>query len=213
MRPALRTWSSRRETLVLAAGLLLPRGLAAAQLPPTPRQTEGPFYPVKLPSDLDDDLVRVTGLDAMAMGQVTHVLGRVLDRQGRPLPGTLVEIWQCDANGRYHHPGDRGRTPDPAFQGYGRTLTDTGGGYRFRTIRPVAYPGRTPHIHFKVRSPDGAALTTQMYVRGEPLNERDGLLAGVRDPAARERLLVSLAPAPDLEAGALAGTFEIVLDV
>ena len=82
----------------------------------------------------------------------------------------------------------------------------------FRTIRPVAYPGRTPHIHFKVRTPDGAALTTQMYVRGEPRNERDGLLAAVRDPAARERLLVSLDPAPGLETDALAGTFEIVLD-
>ena len=209
---------SRRGALLLAAGsgaaLVLPRRLlAASELVPTPRQTEGPFYPIELPSDLDSDLVRVTGADATAMGQVAHLTGRVLDRRGRPLPRALVEIWQCDANGRYHHPGDRGRARDPGFQGYGRTLTDGGGGYRFRTIRPVAYPGRTPHIHFKVRTEDGATLTTQMYVRGEPRNERDGVLNAVRDRAARERLLVSLEPAPDVESGALAGTFDIILSV
>jgi protocatechuate 3,4-dioxygenase, beta subunit len=107
----------------------------------------------------------------------------VLDARGRPLPGYLVEIWQCDAHG--HYLAERGSSwsdwlkkreaPDPGFQGYGRTLTDAGGGYRFRTIRPVSYPGRTPHIHFKVRRDGRELLTTQMYVAGEPGNERDGI--------------------------------------
>lgn len=216
MRPAARSILPRRGllgggALVLATGLAPRRALAA--LLPTPPQSEGPFYPPSLPRDIDADLVRVTGLDARAMGTVTHVVGRVLDRDGRPVPRALVEIWQCDANGRYLHPGDRGRNPrDPAFQGYGRTLTDAGGGYRFRTIRPVPYPGRTPHIHFKVAVPGLGELTTQMYVKGEPGNARDFLLNSVRDPAARERLLVELSPAEAIESGALTGTFDIVLD-
>jgi len=194
---------------LVGAGLALP---ARAALLATPRQTEGPFYPPELPRDDDNDLVRVTGADARALGQVTHVLGRVVDRAGRPLPGVLVEIWQCDANGRYLHPGDRGARPrDWHFQSYGRTLTDASGGYRFRTIRPVPYPGRTPHIHFKLSREGAELLTTQMYVAGEPGNERDFLLRSVRDPAARARLLVDLRPAGAIEAGALAGTFEIVV--
>jgi protocatechuate 3,4-dioxygenase beta subunit len=107
---------------------------------------------------------------------------------------------------------DRAAPPlDDDFQGYGRTITDGAGGYRFRTIRPVPYPGRTPHIHFAVSGPGSARFTTQMYVAGEPLNERDGVLMGVRDPAARARLIVPLLPAPGVEANALAGTFDIVI--
>lgn len=206
-----------RRRLVVAgaaglAGVSLRAPNVLASLLATPRQSEGPFYPPVLPRDDDNDLVRLVGADAQALGRVTHVLGRVVDREGRPLPGILVEIWQCDANGRYLHPGDSGGRPrDPRFQGYGRTLTDAAGDYRFRTIRPVAYPGRTPHIHFKLSREGRELLTTQMYVAGEPLNERDFLLNAVRDPAARARLLVELAPAGDIEAEALAGRFEIVL--
>jgi protocatechuate 3,4-dioxygenase beta subunit len=143
--------TERRLILIGAAtavgAILQPKLLHAAGLVLTPRQTEGPFYPVELPTDRDSDLVRVTGADAQAMGQVAHVMGRVLDPRGRPVPGALVEIWQCDANGRYLHPGDRGGPRDLRFQGYGQALTEAGGGYHFRTIRPVPYPGRTPHIH------------------------------------------------------------------
>ena len=206
---------------VLRAGLLAlpaltPGGVRAADLLPTPPQTEGPFYPDELPRDTDSDLVRVTGADAQALGRVAHVLGRVVDRHGRPLPGVPVEVWQCDAHGRYLARGDTawfGRRParDPGFQGYGRTLTDAGGGYRFRTIRPVAYPGRTPHIHFKVRGARGnELLTTQMYVAGEPGNARDGIYGGL-SPDERERVTVALREAPEIEGGALAGTFEIVV--
>jgi protocatechuate 3,4-dioxygenase beta subunit len=97
------------------------------------------------------------------------------------------------------------------FQGYGQTITDETGGYQFRTIRPVPYPGRTPHIHFAVSGPGLARFTTQMYIAGEPLNEHDSVLMGVRDPAARARLIVPLRPAPGSEVTALAGTFDIVL--
>jgi len=209
-RPMLR----RRVLAGSAAALalsLLPRLPAFAALMPTPRQTEGPFYPVELPPEVDNDLVRI-GAGELAQGTITHVTGRVLDTSGRPIAGTTIEIWQCDSNGRYHHPGDRrGPPPDDAFQGFGRALADSDGAYAFRTIRPVAYPGRTPHIHFAVMAPGRRRFITQMYVAGEPGNERDRLLNAVQDPEARARLIVPLVAAPQVEAGALAGRFDIVL--
>ncbi len=205
----------RRRVLAvgLAAGVgaVLPGGVSAALLP-TPRQSTGPFYPLRLPLDSDADLVQVEGRDRAAAGTVTHVFGRVLDLSGRPVAGARVEIWQCDAFGYYHHPRDRGGQADPNFQGYGRTVVGEDAAFRFRTIRPVPYPGRTPHIHFAISGPGIERLTTQMYVAGEPLNAHDGLLNRVRDPAARARLIVPLEPAPEVEPGALAGRFDIVLD-
>jgi protocatechuate 3,4-dioxygenase beta subunit len=208
----------RRELLMGAAALALPAWptLATASTDPvvTPGQTEGPFYPVKLPSDMDADLVRVQGQAAQAVGQVAHVSGRVLDKRGGIVKGAMLEIWQCDANGIYNHPGDNGqKRRDVAFQGYGRTTVDGEGRYGFRTIRPVAYPGRTPHIHFKVHAPGAGRLTTQMYVAGEPQNARDGLLRSIRDARARESVIVTLLPAGEIEPGALKGTFDIVLDL
>lgn len=127
---------------------------ALAALTATPQQTTGPFYPIELPLDRDNDLARVTGAAAPAQGQITHVLGRVLDREERPIAGARIEIWQCNAFGRYHHPRDTRDAPlDPGFQGYGETVSAADGGYRFRTIKPVSYPGRTPHIHFAVTAP------------------------------------------------------------
>jgi protocatechuate 3,4-dioxygenase beta subunit len=139
-----------------------------------------------------------------------HVVGRVLDAEGRPVAGTRMEIWQCDAFGRYHHPLDGGGA-DPNFQGFGATTAAADGAWRFRTIRPVAYPGRAPHIHFAIFPPGGVRFTTQMYVAGEPLNDGDMLLSRVRDPQARARLIVPLTAADSLEAGALLGHFDIVL--
>jgi protocatechuate 3,4-dioxygenase beta subunit len=199
--------------LAAVGTLTLPRDAAAqgAGLVPTPAQTTGPFYPVAFPSDVDNDLVVLRGAEARAEGSVTHVMGRVLGLDGRPIAGAAVEIWQCDARGRYLHPGDRGGAPrDSAFQGYGRAASGPDGAYRFRTIRPVAYPGRTPHIHFAVKAP-GRELVTQMYVAGEPLNERDGLYRSIRDPRQRAAVTVRLDEANGLEPGALAGTFDIVL--
>ncbi len=197
--------------LAAGAGVVLPNGVAAA-LVPTPRQSTGPFYPVQLPLDSDADLVQVQGRERAAAGTVTHVFGRVLDHSGRPVVGARVEIWQCDAYGYYHHPRDRGGRADANFQGYGHMVVGKDAAYRFRTIKPVPYPGRTPHIHFAISGPGFEKLTTQMYVAGEPLNARDGLLNRVRDPAARARLIVPLEPMPKLEQGALAGQFDIVLD-
>src|SRR3954463_3032979 len=152
------------EDVVAPGAVLLPHGLHAQQsLVPTPQQTAGPFYPVQFPEDIDNDLVQMRGVEAHASGVVTHVMGRVLGTDGKPIPNATVEIWQCDAHGRYLHPADTGKRPrDTAFQGYGRMTSGADGAYQFRTIRPVAYPGRTPHIHFAVRTSSGRQLVTQM---------------------------------------------------
>jgi len=140
---------------------------------PTPSQTEGPFYPVSLPRDSDFDLLCNGTLD-YRRGRPAWVEGTVADLQGKPVAGAQVEIWQCDEAGHYHHPGDGGKA-DPAFQGFGRVTVGADGKYRFRTIRPVAYSGRTPHIHVKVKLGTRELLTTQLYVADEPGNERDGI--------------------------------------
>jgi protocatechuate 3,4-dioxygenase beta subunit len=210
----------RRRDMILGAtaALLvptLPQALAASSgLIVTPGQTEGPYYPLSFPTDMDNDLVRVQGRAAQAMGRVAHIGGRVLDRKGEPVRGARVEIWQCDARGIYNHPDQPGlQRRDAAFQGYGRADVAADGGYRFRTIRPVAYAGRTPHIHFKVHAPGAGRLTTQMYIAGERQNATDFVLNRIRDAKARESLMVGLAAADDLEQGALKGTFDIVLDL
>jgi protocatechuate 3,4-dioxygenase beta subunit len=164
---------SRRAAVVAMPALLLG---AHAQQPPrrlTPAQTEGPFYPVQLPADTDGDLLR-NGTLSYAAGEAATVAGSITDPDGRPLAGAQIEIWQCDAAGHYHHPGDGSRA-DPSFQGFGRVQADAQGRWQFRTIRPVAYVGRTPHIHVKVRAGGRELLCTQLYVEGDPHNERDGL--------------------------------------
>lgn len=203
-----RLWT-RRSLLAVAATIPALPALAAAVA--TPRQTEGPFYPVRLPLDIDNDLVQVTGAAARAQGTVTHIAGRVMTLDGQPLAGARVEIWQCDAKGIYLHPGsgDPARR-DAGFQGFGATVSAADGGYRFRTIRPAPYIGRTPHIHFAVAAPGRPRLVTQMYVAGEPGNDRDMVLRGLTQ-AARAAVMVELSPAPQVEAGALAGRFDIVL--
>jgi protocatechuate 3,4-dioxygenase beta subunit len=149
------------------------RAQPASTRRPTPAQTEGPFYPVTIPKDSDFDLLR-NGSSAYAKGQPAWIEGTVSDLQGRPVAGSVVEIWQCDGGGHYHHPGD-GNRANAAFQGFGRVTVGADGRYRFRTIRPVPYTGRTPHVHVKVKSGSRELLTTQLYVAGDPHNERDGL--------------------------------------
>ena len=204
-----------RRSLLLGSGLALisAQRAFAATLATTPQQTEGPFYPVGFPADMDNDLVQVRGQAARAMGTVLHLEGRVLDASGRPMPGTLVEIWQCDAQGIYDHPRQPGRERrDQAFQGYGRMQADADGRYSFRTLKPVAYPGRTPHIHFKAATAAGGQLTSQFYIAGEPQNERDFVYrAAARSPLQRERIEMRLEPASGLEAGALATSMDIVV--
>lgn len=205
---------SRRLVVAGAGTLLLPaRAGLGASLGLTPSQTEGPFYPVAFPVDVDNDLVQVRGGPTRAMGTVLHLDGRVLDGAGRQLAGATVEIWQTDAHGLYDHPRQPGRERrDSAFQGYGRMAADADGRYSFRTLEPVAYPGRAPHIHFKVTTADGRKLTSQFYLAGNPLNDGDFVFRdAARDPRQRERIEMRLAPANGVEAGAFATTMDIVL--
>lgn len=187
-------------------------------------QTEGPFYPYDdKPTDQDGDLVRVTGLDAQAQGEVTHVTGVACRRGGAPLAGALIEIWQCDQGGRYIHRDDPhvSRPRDAGFQGYGKVLTDAQGGFRFRTIKPVAYaitPGaspiwRTPHIHVAISTRDVRRLTSQLYVAGEPLNVDDILLRELTDEAQRDGMVRPYVPADDIEAGALKVHYDLVVPI
>lgn len=200
---------ARTAASLAAAGSAVGAGASALVL--TPRQSRGPFYPAEYPLDQDNDLVDVEGRSVPAQGEVVVVHGQVLDERGRPAAHSRVEIWQCDVNGRYHHPRDRRNAPlDENFQGWGRFETASDGRYWFRTIRPVPYPGRAPHIHFAVSGPDFEPLVTQMYVDGAPENERDRLFRSIRDPRQRESVLVRFAADPDL-GGVPAGAFDIVL--
>jgi len=174
--------TARRTLLVRSAGLiaataapvwLLPARAQGTALRPTPSQSEGPFYPVRIPTDADADLLR-TGTARYAKGQAAWITGTVTDTRGTPLAGGVVEIWQCDQDGHYHHPGDGDRA-DPAFQGFGQVTLGRDGRYRFRTLKPAPYSGRTPHIHVKVRLDGETLLTTQFYVQGDPGNVRDFL--------------------------------------
>ncbi len=187
LRPARRHFL--RSALGLAGLGLLARPAQAAKL--TPAQTEGPFYPTSAMrrGDVDNDLVKVAGAVRRAGGEIVHVTGRVVDRQGVPVRGARVEIWQCDSQGRYMHPGDRrSGGHDPAFQGFGHDITDADGRYDFRTIRSVAYPGRTPHIHVKAIA-GGRELTTQFYVAGEPANRNDAIFRRLTE-AERQAVLM-----------------------
>ena len=171
----------------------------------TPSQTEGPFYPVRLPKDSDNDLLRNGALNYRG-GQPAWVEGTVTDLDGKPLRGAQVEIWQCDENGHYHHPGD-GNRADAAFQGFGRVTVGQDGSYRFHTIRPVPYSGRTPHVHFKVKLGERELLTTQLYVSGDPGNARDFLWRNLPQ-AARDAVTVPFRRGPD---GGLQARFPIVV--
>jgi protocatechuate 3,4-dioxygenase beta subunit len=185
---------TRRDALFGASALLLTaaQAQAAAPLRATPAQTEGPFYPDRMPADTDPDLVRIAGKMRDAGGEILDLTGRVVGLDGRPIAGAKVEIWQVDANGRYIHSADASRGgSDPLFQGFGRTTVDGQGGYGFRTIKPVPYGLRTPHIHYKVYRPDGRVLTTQLMLAGEGLNDRDGVYRRLSS-AERSLVLVEL---------------------
>ncbi|QDS96805.1 dioxygenase family protein [Adhaeretor mobilis] len=211
---------SRRRFLNLsAAGLAtLPAGAFAQlvadgqQLATTPRATEGPFYPDHLPLDTDNDLLIINDKLTPAVGEITHLGGRVLDQSGAPMRNVVVEIWQVDGNGVYLHSRSGGRAKrDTNFQGFGRFLTNRKGEYYFRTVKPVTYPGRTPHIHFAINRGDRRLLTTQMYVKGAKQNERDGILSRIHDAGQRKNILVDFKPLPESKTGELVANFDIVL--
>ena len=198
----------------IAAGFaaLQGHGAFAEELTRTPRQTEGPFYPDKLPLDTDNDLLIINDTLDTAVGEITHLGGRILDARGEPIRNAVVEIWQVDHHGAYLHSNSGNREQrDTHFQGFGRFLTGRAGEYYFRTIKPVPYPGRTPHIHFAVKVPRQERFTTQCYVKGHPGNERDGILRSIRDDKARQSILVDFAPIKESRIGELAARFDIVL--
>ncbi|MGM0561790.1 MAG: intradiol ring-cleavage dioxygenase [Pseudomonadota bacterium] len=213
-------WVFSRRGFLLAGPLAL-AGMALAprlQFPTvasepglTPAQTEGPFYPDSLPEDRDNDLLRIAGEEEHAKGEPLELAGTLSDPEGHPFADCLLEIWQADAAGRYHHSEDRAEgTRDPAFQGYGTTRTDSEGRYSFRTIRPVPYGSRTPHIHFKVHHPDGQVLTTQMYVADEQLNDSDWLYNRL-SPEEQALVTVPLERLEKDEEATWTGHFPIVL--
>jgi len=186
--------------------------LARTALRPTAWVTEGPFYPEKLPLDSDNDLVVVSDSITPAVGEITHLAGRILDARGEPIKRAVVEIWQVDHNAIYLAEREMGRTGfDPNFQGFGRFETAASGEYRFRTIKPVKYPGRlAPHIHFKIKTPGRDPWTTQLYIKGYPDNLRDGIYRSI-DPKARDTVTVGFIPMKDSRIGELTARFDIFL--
>jgi protocatechuate 3,4-dioxygenase beta subunit len=200
----------------LAASFLTAKGVFAEQLLlATPSMTEGPFYPDKLPLDQDNDLIIINENVTPAVGTITHLTGRVLTPSGSTVKDATLEIWQCDANAVYLHTADSRRKEaqqDKNFQGFGRFTTATNGEYRFRTIKPVPYPGRpSPHIHVKVKRSDRELLTTQIFIRGHEGNARDGIFNSARDLVDRELLMADFKPVPDSKIGECSCQFDIVL--
>jgi protocatechuate 3,4-dioxygenase, beta subunit len=202
----------RRFLAGLGVAFLTTPGLFAEELTRTPKQTEGPFYPDKLPLDTDNDLLVINDGITPAVGEVTYVSGRILGPDGAPIRNAVVEIWQCDANGAYlHSRTGNADKQDKNFQGFGRFVTGKDGGYLFRTIKPVPYPGRTPHIHYAVKMKGRQKWTTQCYVKGHPGNEKDGIWRNLRDEKQRAAVTVDFAALPDAKAGELAASFDIVM--
>ena len=201
------------RTLGVSAALLTVPGAFAEQLTLTPKQTEGPFYPDKLPLDTDNDLLILNDSTTAAIGDVTWLNGRILDARGEPIRNALVEIWQCDSTGVYLHTKTGGDVAkrDKNFQCFGRFLTGSTGEYVFRTIKPVPYPGRTPHIHMAVKMKGRKELVTQCYIKGHPGNEKDGVWKGIRDEKARASVTIPFDPLKGSKAGELAARFDVVL--
>lgn len=201
----------RRSFLSTVPFFTLP-GLMAETLTLTPKQTEGPFYPDKMPLDTDNDLIVINDGLTPAVGTIAYLSGTVTDSKGNPLRNTLVEIWQVDNNGIYLHTrGGNRQKWDSNFQGYGRFLTDSKGRYFFRTLKPSPYSGRTPHIHMAVSAKGQRKLTTQCYIKGEPRNENDFILKRIKDSRARNSLVIPFNKIAGSKVGEVGAQFDIVL--
>ena len=197
--------------LPVATATVFPRLLHAqtAKLKATPQDALGPFYPPKWSGEIDADLIAF-GSGAYTEGTPLTITGIVRDTDGAPLINAHVEIWQTDATGKYRHPDDDGEGPAKrGFQGFGRAVTDAEGRYRFRTIKPVLYSGRPPHVHFRVVASGRKELVTQMYFAGDN-KERGGDYGFSKE---RDRLTVRPTTLKDGERSGLAAVFDLVLAV
>jgi protocatechuate 3,4-dioxygenase beta subunit len=193
-------------------------GTAPIEIPATRSEVTGPSFESIALAPNSDDLT--AGFRGEPLGERIHVGGRVLDEDGAPVPHTLIEVWQCNAAGRYLHAGDRHAAPlDPNFTGVGRVRTDAVGSYQLRTIKPGAYPWRNhynawrpAHIHFSLFGPAWSTrLITQMYFPADPLLAFDPIYNSIPDPAARERLVASLDWEHSVPEFAIGYRFDIIL--
>ena len=206
-----------RRVILGALGLALwtTRGLLADELDQTPTRTEGPFYPDQLPLDTDNDLIIINDKITPAVGEISHLSGRILTTNGSPVNNVTIEIWQCDANEVYLNTRDsssKKEQQDKNFQGFGRFTTGTTGEYYFRTIKPVPYPGRpAPHIHFTVKRGNRELLTSQINIAGHPGNKVDGVVNGGITCYDRELLMADFVPITDSKLNELSARFDIIL--
>ena len=203
----------------MSATTILTQSCSAADLADkltlTTKGTEGPFYPDKLPLDTDNDLIIVNNSITEAVGEITHLTGRVLTQAGSPLSDTTVEIWQVDNAGVYMHSKEPHlKKKDSNFQSYGRFLTNRKGEYYFRTIKPVKYStgiSRTPHIHVKVTRKNKHLLTTQLYIKGEARNKTDAIYKRIKDSKSKESVTVEFTPFENHGLKQLTAHFDIVV--
>lgn len=206
---------NRREMIQQAAFTavtIATPGLFAEELTNTAHQTEGPFYPNKLPLDTDNDLLVINDSITPAVGEITHLTGRVLSAAGEPVRNAVVEIWQVDNKGVYIHTEARDRDKlDENFQGFGRFLTNSKGEYYFRTIKPVQYGPRTSHIHLAINKGAKRMLTTQIYTKGDPRNAKDRILNSINDTKLREMLIAEYKPLAGSKSGELSVNFDVVI--
>lgn len=198
------------QSLLLTAGGIITGDIYAEALTLTPRATEGPYYPDHLPLDQDNDLVSIQD-GKTAEGVIANFGGRLLNADGKPMKGATIEVWQADNNGCYIHSKgvQRGKERDAKFQGYGKIETNAKGEYRFRTIKPGLYTGRTIHWHVRVKQGGKNMLTTQLFIAGVPQNDRDGILRGMGTD--EQRLSVIREFKPEGPAGEFVGTWDIVV--
>lgn len=220
---------NRRQTLQSIAGLSVVGGIGSsfwqpgafaqtlqdtANRLPTAALTEGPFYPDRLPLDTDNDLLVINDSITPGVGEVTYLSGQVFTKTGAPIRNALVEIWQVDAMGVYLHSRSSGSGKrDNHFQGYGRFLTDSAGRYFFRTVKPITYPGRTPHIHVAVSRNGHRVLTTQLLIDGNPQNEKDGVFRRLKTAAERKTVLAKFKKIADSQTTQWTTNFDLVLGV
>lgn len=211
-RPAGSRRAFFRDVGLATALFTVPGAFAEELMRPTARVEEGPFYPPKLPLDTDNDLLIVNDSITPAVGQVTYVSGRLLDRRGDPVRNATIELWNVDAHGIYLADQTNRDRFDAHFQGFGRFLTGSTGEYYFRTVKPIAYNGRkAPHLHFKVKMKGREPWTTQLFMKGDPGNPEDALWRRIGDEASRATVTVDFVPLKDSRLDELTARFDIVL--